>query len=195
MATAVPLPGVLCCFVAFVLLIFVSFSPPTWNSVYFLHAGTGPDEVRFGVFGYTGSSTSVGYHFPAPFDGYNNGRLSSHIIHGLTIALILHPIVAGLSGLAVLFGIFGTAHYTSATLSMAIICIITFICTAILWIIDMALWGIARGVLRHNGVSAQYGNANWLTLGALGALYVGIFVCSMAAGDALEKRHFDNNFN
>lgn len=58
---------------------------------------------------------------------------------------------------------------------------LAFTCTLIIWIIDMALWGIARNVLRDNGVSAQYGNANWLTLGAFLALgnatgFCGIFI-------------------
>lgn len=69
MAADAALPGLFFCFAACVLLIFVSVSPPTWESVYFLNAGTG---VRFGVFGYTGSKTSVGYYFPAPLNGYKS---------------------------------------------------------------------------------------------------------------------------
>lgn len=70
MAASAALPGLFFCFAACLLLIFVSVSPPTWENVYFLNAGTGAGRIRFGVFGYTGSSTRVGYAFPAPFNGY-----------------------------------------------------------------------------------------------------------------------------
>ena len=70
MTAAAALPGIFFCFVAFLLLIFVSVSSPTWESVYFLDAGTGAGRVRFGAFGYTGSGTSVGYKFPAAFRGF-----------------------------------------------------------------------------------------------------------------------------
>ena len=72
MAAGAALPGLFFCFAACVLLVFVSVSPPTWDSVYFLNTGTGAGRIRFGVFGYTGSSTSVGYYFPAPLNGYKS---------------------------------------------------------------------------------------------------------------------------
>jgi hypothetical protein len=37
----------------------------------------------------------------------------------------------------------------------------------VVWVIDMVLWGITRSRFRDVGATAQYGNANWLTLGAL----------------------------
>ena len=51
----------------------------------------------------------------------------------------------------------------------------------------MVLWGIVRDVLKDNGVSAGYGNANWLTLGAILALSIdsssfGISVCCISVG-------------
>ena len=72
MAASAALPGLFFCFAACVLLIFVSVSPPTWESVYFLNAGTGAGRIRFGVFGYTGTDTSVGYEFPPAFRGYKS---------------------------------------------------------------------------------------------------------------------------
>ena len=41
----------------------VSVSSPTWQSVSFLHVGSGSSTVRYGVFGFTGHSPSVGYRF------------------------------------------------------------------------------------------------------------------------------------
>jgi hypothetical protein len=52
--------------------------------------------------------------------------------------------------------------------------------TFIVFIIDMVLFGIARNRLRGQGLVAQYGNANWLTLGAFLALLLGF--CTGACG-------------
>jgi len=58
---------------AFILLFLVSISTPTWDSVSFLNAGTGPDKIGFGAFGYTGlNRTGVGYEFPAAFLDYKS---------------------------------------------------------------------------------------------------------------------------
>lgn len=194
MAAGAALPGLFFCFAACVLLIFASVSPPTWNAVYFLNAGTGAGSTRFGVFGYTGSKTSVGYYFPAPFNGYNDGRLSSSTIHNLTFTLILHPIAAGLSGLAVLFGLCGASYHRSGTVFMSLIAGLAFLCTLVVWVIDMVLWGIARNVLRANGVSAQYGNANWLTLGALVALFIGFFTGACGVFGSYRRRRYDSSY-
>ena len=48
------------------------------------------------------------------------------------------------------------------------------------FIIDMILFGIARRRYRNAGQIAQYGTANWLTLGALVALLLGF--CVSACG-------------
>ncbi|KIJ50484.1 hypothetical protein M422DRAFT_245770 [Sphaerobolus stellatus SS14] len=50
----------------------------------------------------------------------------------------------------------------------------------VVWVIDMVLWWIARSCFRDVGASAQYGNANWLTLGVLIALILAF--CAGAIG-------------
>lgn len=50
--------------------------------------------------------------------------------------------------------------------------------TLVAFVIDMVLFGIVRNRLRKEGITAAYGNANWLTLGALVALLVGFCVGS-----------------
>lgn len=49
----------------------VSVSAPTWNSVYFLRASNGGASYHFGVFGYTGSQTHLGYRFPISYVFYH----------------------------------------------------------------------------------------------------------------------------
>jgi len=165
-------PGLLFCSIACVLLIFVSISAPTWDKISFLNVGSNSANnggtLHFGVFGFTGSGKSVGYSFPAGLVP-NISRLNTTTLHHLTGALILHPIAAALAGLTVLFGLCGLAHRVG-TIFMTISSVIAFLVTLVAWIIDMILWGIVRDRIRDQGVAAQYGNANWLTLGALAAL-------------------------
>jgi uncharacterized membrane protein len=54
-------------------------------------------------------------------------------------------------------------------LSSSLAALVTFIA----FILDIALFSIARHEFRKNGWSSQYGNATWLTLAALIALLLG----------------------
>lgn len=180
MAAGSALPGLLFCFAAMVLLIFASVSSPTWNSIYFLSASRGSQTIHFGVFGYTGTGKSVGYNFDPSILGFDNTRLNSSVIHNLTATLILHPIAAGLSGLAVLFGLCGAGYHRAGTVFMSLTAALAMLASLLAWIIDMALFGIARTQFRNEGWSAQYGNATWLTLAATVALVVGF--CTAACG-------------
>ncbi|KAF9257811.1 pali-domain-containing protein [Marasmius fiardii PR-910] len=174
------LPGLFLCFAATVLLIFACVSVPTWDAIYFLRAGTGPSETRFGMFGFTGSQTHLGYDFDPMALGFDRTRLNTEIIHNLTVVLILHPIAAGLAGLAVLFGLCGAGYHRAGTVIMALLSGLATLVALVVWVIDMVLFGIARNRFRDQGIPAQYGNANWLVLGALVALLLGF--CTSACG-------------
>lgn len=52
--------------------------------------------------------------------------------------------------------------------------------TLVIWVLEMVLFGIARDRFRDQGIDAQFGNANWLGLGALVALALG--VCASTCG-------------
>ncbi|KAJ3497603.1 hypothetical protein NLJ89_g10328 [Agrocybe chaxingu] len=166
--------GVFFCFAAMTLLIFVSVSVPTWDSVYFLVVGRGAAQIRYGVFGFTGSEVAIGYEF-------TNDRLNSTVLHNLTQALILHPIAAGLAGIAFFFGVCGVAARSRiGTIFMSLVSGLALITTFVAFVIDMVLFGIARNRYRDDNLYAQYGNANWLTLGALVALLMGF--CTAVCG-------------
>lgn len=50
--------------VTFKLILFdFQVSAPVWNAITFLHVFTEGREINFGVFGFTGSRTTVGYTF------------------------------------------------------------------------------------------------------------------------------------
>lgn len=148
----------------------MSVSSPTWNSISFLNA----NQFSFGVFGYTGSKTQIGYYFPLP------GDINTGTLHNLTFVLILYPIAAGLSGLALLFGVCGAAYHRAGTVFMSLLAALAMLCTLVAWVISMSLFGIVRNRLRSIGIDANWGNANWLALGALVALLVGF--CTAACG-------------
>lgn len=54
------------------------------------------------------------------------------------------------------------------------------IVTLVAWVLDMVLFGIARNRFRDQGIDATFGNALWITLGALVALLLAF--CSSACG-------------
>lgn len=63
---------------------------------------------------------------------------------------------------------------------MALFAALATIITLVIWVIDMVLFGIARNRYRQQGIQANYGNANWIVLGALVALLLGF--CAGACG-------------
>ncbi|EKM74943.1 hypothetical protein AGABI1DRAFT_103194 [Agaricus bisporus var. burnettii JB137-S8] len=162
-----------------VLLIFVSVSAPTWEAISFLNVGPEGHQVHYGVFGFTGSQRSIGYTFS------NNSRLNTTVLHNLTKVLILHPIVAGMSGLAFILGL---SHARIGTVFMALVAGLAALVTFVVWVIDLVLFGIARHHFRDDGQLAQYGNANWLTLGALVALLLGFCVSACGMFGRYRKR-------
>lgn len=174
-------PGLFFCFAATVLLVMVSISSPVWEKISFLDVTTGV-RTHFGVFGYTGSKVSVGYTFPPDRLGFNDTKLNTGVIHSLTFVLVLYPVAAGLSGLSVLFGLCGACYHRAGTVFMSLLSALATICTLIAWVITMALFGIARNHVRDHvgGGRAQYGNANWIALGALAALLIGF--CTAICG-------------
>jgi hypothetical protein len=91
-------------------------------------------------------------------------------------------VAAGLAGLSVLFGMCGACYHRAGTVFMSLLSALATICTLIAWVISMALFGIARNRLRSDisGATVQYGNANWIALGALVALLIGF--CTATCG-------------
>ena len=166
-------PGTFLNFAATVLLVFVSVSAPTWDRISFLDVGRGRDETHFGVFGYSGSGTSLGYDLNDA--GYQG--ISTTIIDNLTIALILYPIAAALAGIAFIFGL---TNARIGTVFMTIASALATVVTLVAWVLGMVLWGLVKGRFEDQNIPAEWGNANWLGLGAVVALLIGF--CASACG-------------
>ncbi|KAG8918583.1 hypothetical protein FRC01_001786 [Tulasnella sp. 417] len=176
--------GLFFCFAALVLLVFATVSAPIWERISFLNTNIEGREIHFGVFGYTGSARHLGYRI----DQLNtrNGLFNSTVVRNLTYVLVLHPIVAGLAFIAVIFGIWGAASPPVGTIIMYVVAALATVPTLVLWVIDMVLFGITRNKLRGQGYPAQYGNANWLVLGAFVALLLG--TCTGCLGILSSRR-------
>jgi Na+-translocating ferredoxin:NAD+ oxidoreductase RnfA subunit len=71
------------------------------------------------------------------------------------------------------------------TISAALATTLTFI----VFILDMVLFATVRKRFRKQDVSAQFGNANWLTVGALGALLLafGLAICTVCSRHSRSK--------
>lgn len=98
-------------------------------------------------------------------------------------------IAAGLSGIAVLFGICGAAYHRVGTVLMTLISALAFLVTLVAWVVEMVLFGVARKHFRDRGINATWGNANWLVLGALVALFLGFFAALCGSFGRYSRRN------
>ena len=103
---------------------------------------------------------------------------------------MLLSLACGIAGFAFLFGLIGTFTRFGIGI-MAFLAALAWITTFVVWIIDMILFGIARQHYRNAGEVAQYGNANWLTLGALVALLLGFCSTSCSFFGRYSRRKGD----
>lgn len=83
-----------------------------------------------------------------------------------------------MSGLAFLFGLCGAGYHRVGTILMSLLSALAMLVTLVAWILEMVLFGIARDRSRNRGVDATFGNANWLVLGALVALFLGFLAAT-----------------
>jgi len=181
------LPGLFCCFAAFVLLVFACVSGNVWDKISFLDADVNGRVIHFGVLGYTGIGKAVvGYNIQDAVGTFQDGTLGTKALHDLTFVLILHPIAAFFALTACLFGFCGAGFSRIGTILMSLSAALATLITLVVWVVDMSLWGIVRNRIRSHGPAgstANYGNANWIVLGALIALMLGF--CTAAFGSCL----------
>ncbi|KAF8309509.1 pali-domain-containing protein [Clavulina sp. PMI_390] len=183
-------PGVFFCFAAMVLLIFVSVSVPVWDKITFLDSEIAGKAIGWGVWGYTGSSKGLGYTIDSSALGLNDSLLNTSVLRNLTYILVLHPIGAGLSFLAFMFGLCGSITYNRVgTILMTLISSVALLVTVVAFAIDMILFTIIRSRIRADatGNTASLGKAIWITLGALAALVLG--TCAAGCGSFGRYRH------
>ena len=106
--------------------------------------------------GYAATAPAEGAPSPAPVD--ETGRLRRNLI--LAALLTLPVFVLEMGGHA--YPPFH--HWLMAHVDMRAV-----------WVVEMVLFGVARDRMRDRGLAASWGNANWLVLGALVALFLAFF--------------------
>jgi hypothetical protein len=62
--------------------------------------------------------------------------------------------------------------------------------TLIAFVLDVALFSIARHEFRKLGWASEFGNALWLTLGALAALVLGFFTSTIGVFGSYRRRRY-----
>jgi len=185
------IPGIILLLAALVLLILASITVPVVHEFYFLKAtlpgasisgvSFGRTTLRLGMWGVCADSGSVrectkrslGYDLDLSFLNLSDdGRIAQAVLRGLSKALILHPIAAGITFIALLFALSGHIIVdiigTIAAWFAALITLIAFI-------IDCVLFITAKN--RINDVdsgTATLGNAFWFVMVA--------FICQFLAG-------------
>jgi len=107
------------------------------------------------------------------------------ISRGITAALVLHPIAAGLTFLALLFSLHHAFTSRPSRLSVIVtlpLTILASLVTTVIFAVDVAFIVIARNQLTSDtsgAVSLGFGNAVWMVLGAMIALWLGIIAVSL----------------
>ena len=82
--------------------------------------------------------------------------LNETVLHRLSIALILHPIAAGLGGIALIFGLLGIcAASRLLTILMAMFAALAAATTLVIFIIDMVLFNVLKNRLSDAGVGSS----------------------------------------
>jgi len=192
-------PGQFFLFAGVVLLVFVSVSAPVATWLYFLKAEAGGIEIRFGNWGYcirTGdggdwncSDKSLGYDADNVVDIISStGDVSGAIIRGLTFSMILHPIAAAISLLAML-----VALTTNVCLDIcgSLIAFFAFLVCLVALICDSVLFVTARHRINDNlpGSPASLSNCYWMVVAATVSLFIAsLTVCLGSASARRQKR-------
>jgi len=173
--------GLLCLLAATVLMVIVSVSVPVWKSVHFLEATLANGQViTMGNWGVciadTCSKSKLGYNIDYILSQGGSSRISSSIVHGLTYALVLNPVAAGLSFVALLFAV---GHNFILGLLGSLWAFFAFLVTVVALGIDLGVFLTARHRLNNvSGVNAELGNAMWFVVAAMVAQLIATFtVC------------------
>lgn len=163
-------------------------------------------SVRFGLWGYcvgayqfTGSKASfvatsqcstpkLGYTFDtALLNLIGNSSLVEAVLRGLTVVLVLHPIACGLALLTLAGALFYALRPTiphAVPICSLLIAIIPAILTTIVFVIDIVVVIIARLKIQqatNGGLTVRWGNAVWMTAGAIAAMWISVIGLSAVA--------------
>jgi len=178
--------GVFCLLAATVLLILVSIGLPVWKSIYFLDAAVSAgDHIRMGQWGVcvAGSCSKAKLGYDMNFirqTAAGSTEAATAVVHGLSYALVLNPIAAGFTLLALLFAI--GSHLILGILG-SIFSFFAFLVTIVAFGIDLGLFVTAHRRLSNSGASVMYGPAFWMVVAAAALQLIASFTVCFTRND------------
>lgn len=96
-----------------------------------------------------------------------------------------------MAGLAFIFGLLGASYHRAGTVFMTLISGFAALVATVAWAVSMALFGIAHNHVKNNGGTATYGNALWIGLGGMVALYLAFVTAACGVCGHYRRRHDD----
>ncbi|GAA5918280.1 hypothetical protein JCM1841_002145 [Sporobolomyces salmonicolor] len=174
--------GAFALFAAMALMIVVSVSSPIWDNVGFLKGHISGQSFTLGNWGYCvgGSCTSATLGYSRTFINQitNSTNVGQTFVHGLTYALILSPICAGLSAIAFLFAL-GT--HTVLGIIASLLSILAFVATAVSLGLDLGLFITTRNRINSLTLANTHAHLSsmiWLVVAACACqLFASFTVC------------------
>ncbi|KAI0093599.1 pali-domain-containing protein [Irpex rosettiformis] len=194
---------------AFLLLLLVALSAPITHSIYLFKltaeipvnaVASVATTAKFGVWGYCTSAVDIAEYQPPgcshPRLGYNfdqnaqsllspssnqTGTNPKAISKGLTVVLVLHPIVCALTfvflvlTLYLLFRRNKIVHARTIPIFILSFGISTPLLSTVVFLIDVILVAVVRSSIKkqtNGAISIVWGNGVWMALGASVALWV-----------------------
>jgi hypothetical protein len=122
----------------------------------------------------------------------NEARVSNAILNGLSKGLILHPIAAGITFIALLFAL--STHIIVDVLA-AFVTFLAFLTTLIVFIFDIVLFVTARHRINDSlpGSPARLGNAFWMVMAAMIAQFLAMFLVCFGGFKRRRERRYNND--
>jgi len=206
------IPGIILLTAALVLLVLASVTAPVDKHLYFLKAvfngasvagvGTGRTQLNIGMWGYcvefAGGSECSRRHLGIGISNLNyagipnQARISNAILNGLAKGLILHPIAAGITFIALLFAL---STHVIVDILASFVAFLAFLTTLIVFIFDIVLFVTARHRLNDSvpGSPASLGNAFWMVMAALIAQFFAMFLVCFGGFKRRRERRYNND--
>jgi len=193
--------AVLLLLAAFVLLLLVAISLPIIKPIYILALQTATQvqgttvttQLRFGVWGVCGANSSgnqpatlancVGpqltYQIPPSLSNLIglSTQTTDILSKALLILLILHPVAAGLTLIALFFSLF--LHATCAAVLASLAAVLSALTAAIVFAADIAIVIVSRQKLQalpNSQYTVLFGDGVWMVLVAVCLTWVACFV-------------------
>ncbi|KAG9011338.1 hypothetical protein FRB93_003140 [Tulasnella sp. JGI-2019a] len=177
--------GTFLLFVATVLLIISCISSPVTSSISLMKVSNGGSSVNFGTLGWcSGGCTNnrVGYDVAGEMaavgvPAFSHGK--ARTLNGLTNALILHEVAAGIAGIAFILALL--SHRIGFLLASTVASL-AWVVTLVAMAIDFSLFGSIKTHVHdaHNGAGASFGVGTWTCLAAFIILFFATITTCLA---------------